>query len=328
MDILVIAEHKDGTVHRMTWEAVAAAQSLAKDLDLTTAVLVMGEEISTMANDAASKKVNEVLTVQHPLLATYVADGYTQAIKKVIEKESPTYLLMGHTYMARDFFPKVSGALGKPFLPDNVGYRLENHSPVFTKQVFQGKLLADVVPSGEGPYFITFQSAAFQADEVEPGQGASIREISVDLDESAIKTRSEEPFQEAVGQVDLSSAELIVAVGRGIGKEENLSTVHNLAEVLGAQLAASRPVVDSEWLPPYHQVGSSGQTVSPKLYLALGVSGAIQHVVGMKGSQNVVVINKDPNAPFFELADYGIVGDITEIVPQLTEAIQDLKTSG
>ncbi|MEE9167239.1 MAG: electron transfer flavoprotein subunit alpha/FixB family protein [Candidatus Neomarinimicrobiota bacterium] len=328
MDILVVAENKNGGIHRMSWEALAAAQSLAKELDLTTALLVMGYEVSGAVETGVSKDVDELLVLRHPLLAHYSADGFSEALNQVIEQESPTYVFMGHTYMVRDFFPKVSGILNIPFFADNVGYRVENHSPVFIKQVFQGKLLADVVPTGDGPLLITFQSATFQADEVTEGSGAPVRDVSIDLDESAIKTHSEEPFQEAAGQVDLSSAELIVAVGRGIGKEENLPLIKKLADVLGAQLAASRPVVDAEWLPSFRQVGSSGQTVSPKLYLALGISGAIQHLVGMKGSQNIVVINKDPNAPFFEIADFGIVADIVEIVPKLTEAIQELKTSG
>lgn len=325
MDILVVVEHKNGTVHRMSWEAVAASQFMKKDMGLEASVLVMGNEVASVAEEMTTKNIEEVLVINHPLLADYSADGYTHALKQVIETESPTYVIMGHTYMVRDFFPKVSAAMGKPFLGDNIGYKVENGSPVFTKQVFQGKLLADITPVGDGPYLITFQSAAFQSDTVEDGSGAPIRDISINLDESMIKTTSEPPFQEAVAQVDLSSAELIVAVGRGIGKKENMDVVQKLAEVLGAQLAASRPVVDAEWLPTYHQVGSSGQTVAPKLYLALGISGAIQHVVGMKGSKNIIAINKDPDAPIFELADYGVVGDIHEITPKLVAAVKSVR---
>lgn len=325
MDILVVAEHQNGTVHRMTWEAIAASQSIVKELGITVGVLVMGENVSGLAEKIAVRDVNEVLVLNHPILADYSSDGNSQALKQVIEAESPTYVIMGHTYMVRDFFPKVSAALGKPFLGDNIGFKVENGSLIFTKQVFQGKLLADIVPVGQSPYLVTFQSAAFQSDSGEDGSGAPIRNISVNLDETVIKTKSEQPFQEEIAQVDLTSADLIVAIGRGLGKEENLEIIRNLANVLGAQLAASRPVVDSEWLPSYHQVGSSGQTVAPKLYFALGISGAIQHVVGMKGSKNIIAINKDPDAPFFELADYGIVGDMMEIVPKITNAIQVAK---
>ena len=328
MDILIVIEHNSGTIHRMSWEAVAAGQSLAKDLELTTGVLVMGSGTDALSDEIAGKNVDEVITVDHPLLTDYSAEGYAHALSQVVESESPTYVIMGHTYMVRDFLPKVSVVLGKPLLGDNIAYHVKNDAPVFTKQVFHGKLHADVVAGGEGPYLVTFQSGTFHSDAVESGQGAPVRHLSVHLEESMIKTHSEAPFQEAAAEVDLSSAEVIVAVGRGIGTYDNVEMIKKLASVIGAQLAASRPVVDAAWLPSYHQVGSSGQTVAPKLYLALGISGAIQHVVGMKGSQNIVVINKDADAPLFEIADYGIVGDILEIVPKLTQAIQGLKTSG
>jgi len=324
MDILVVVEHKEGTIHRMSWEAVAAGQSMAKDLDLTAGVLIMGDDVAGLAEEMSTKKMKEVLLVNHSLLSDYSSDGYSQALKQVIKVESPTYVCMGHTYLVRDFFPKVSAAIGKPFLGDNIGYTIKNGAPVFSKQVFQGKFLADITPVGESPYLISFQSAAFQADTIEEGSGIPIRELSVDLDESTIKTKSEQPFQETDTQVDLSSADLIVAVGRGVGKEENMGNIKTLAEVLGAQIAASRPVIDSEWLPSYHQVGSSGQTVAPKLYFALGISGAIQHVVGMKGSKNIIAINKDPDAPIFELADYGVVGDLHEITPKLIAAVESV----
>ncbi|MFQ6675776.1 MAG: electron transfer flavoprotein subunit alpha/FixB family protein [Fidelibacterota bacterium] len=327
MDILVVIERRGNAVHRMSWEAMAAGQALAKALGLTAGALVLGDDVTGLAEEVASSILDEVLLCHHPLLSAYSPDGYARALKQIIESESPRYVITGHTYMARDFLPKVSAMIPAPFLADNVAFRVENGGAVFTKQVFMGKLVADVVPSGDGPCLVSFQAAAFQADAVEKGPGAPVREVAVELEESIIRSRSEEPFQETRAQVDLSAADLIVAVGRGLGKAENLEAVKELATVLGAQLAASRPVVDAGWLPSYHQVGSSGQTVNPKLYLALGISGAIQHVVGMKGSQNIVVINKDPDAPLFELADYGVVGDIHEIVPKLTEAIRAEKSA-
>jgi len=326
MDILVVLEHSQNQLNRMSWEAVAAGQNLAKDLGLSVSILVMGNEIESLTNEAASRDVSEVLTAEHPLLKSYSADGYAQALTQIIEKENPKYVIMGHTYMVRDFMPKVSALLKKPLLADNISYRIDSGNLVLTKQVFSGKLVGDVIPEGDGPFIITFQSAAFQSDDVQKGSGAEIRSVEVTLDNSMIKSTSEEPFQETAAAVDLSSADLIVAVGRGIGKEENLDLIKKLAEALGAEIASSRPIVDSGWLPPYHQVGSSGQTVAPKMYLALGISGAIQHVVGMKGSKNVVVINKDPDAPLFELADYGIVGDILEIIPKLSEAVTQAKS--
>jgi len=324
MDILIFLEHHKDNVHRMSMEAIAAGQAMAKDLGGSAAAIILGDGTDELAQQVSGTNLEEVMVVNHSLLGGYSADGYAQAVRQVVEAEQPNYVIAGHTYQARDFLPKVSAMLSRPLMADNVSYRMENGSPVFTRQVFQGKMAADSKPTGEAPWIITFQSAAFQEDAVESGT-AEIRAVDVTLDESMIRTKSEEPFQEAAGEVDLSAASLIVAIGRGIGKEENLPMVQELADTLGAQIGSSRPVVDAGWLPPDHQIGSSGQTVAPQLYLALGISGAIQHVVGMKGARNVIVINKDPDAPIFELADYGIVGDILEIIPKLTEAIRAAK---
>ncbi len=323
MDILIVLEHRNGNIHRMSWEAIAAGQAMAKDLGGSAAALILGNSADDLAKQAGSKKLQEVLVGNHNLLESYSADGYAEALRQVVEAEQPKYVIAGHTYQTRDFLPKVSALLGKPLMADNVGYHMENDSLVFTRQVFQGKMAADSLPTGESPWLATFQSAAFQEDTIESGN-AEVRTIDITLDESMIKSKAEQPFQEAAGEVDLSASNLIIAIGRGIGKEENLTVVKELADTLGAQIGSSRPVVDAGWLPPDHQVGSSGQTVAPQLYIALGISGAIQHVVGMKGARNVVVINKDPDAPMFELADYGIVGDLLEIVPKLTEAIKKL----
>ncbi len=321
MDILIILEDNNGNIHRMGLESIVAAQQLGSELGLSTGALVMGANADALAEEASQYNVDEVIKVNDPLLASYSADGYSEAVKQIIEQENPTYVLFGHTYQVRDYAPRVSAKLMKPFLVDNVALSTEGGKVVFTKQMFNAKLFSDVIPSGEGPYLVSFQSAAFSADNAASGS-ASVREGSVNLDASMIKTESEEPFQEEAGGVDLTSADLIVSVGRGIGKEENIPLAQELAKALGAELASSRPVVDAGWLPSAHQVGSSGQSVSPKMYLALGISGAIQHVVGMKGSKNIVAINKDPEAPIFEIADYGVVGDVLEIVPKLTEALQ------
>ena len=326
MSILVGVEENNGTVHRMSWEALAGAQAVGRDLGLPVSVVLMGEDVSGLANSFQSKDVQEILTVENTLLGGYSADGFSSALSQVIEAESPKYVIMGHTYMVRDFLPRVSAKLRIPFLADNIDYSVNEGSLVLSKQVFAGKLVADTILNSDGPCIISFQSASFQEEDVTEGSGAAARAVSVSLEESAIHSTSGDPFQEAAGAVDLSSAEVIVSVGRGIGKEENLPMVKDLAQAMGAEVASSRPVVDAGWLEPYHQIGSSGQTVAPKLYLALGISGAIQHVVGMKGSKNIILINKDPEAPLFELADYGIIGDILEIVPKLTEALLGAKT--
>ena len=324
MDILIVLEESNGQIHRMGLESIAAGQRLSDEMGLTAGALVLGGNADGLADQVSKYQLGEVLKVNDALLESYSADGYSEAVKQIIDQENPTYVLFGHTYQVRDYVPRLSAKLNKPFLVDNIAIRVENGQPIFTKQMFNAKLSADVEANGSGPFLVSFQSAAFSMDAAAAGS-ASIRESTVQLDTAMIRTKSEPPFQEEAGGVDLTSADIIVSIGRGIGKEENIPLAVELSKALGGELAASRPVVDSGWLPSAHQIGSSGQSVSPKLYLALGISGAIQHVVGMKGSKNIVSINKDPDAPIFEISDYGVVGDILEIIPKLTEAIQALK---
>ncbi len=321
MNILVVLEENNGSLHRMSLEAIVAAQSIAKDLGITAGALAIGPNAEFLASEVSGYDLSEVLTVSHDLLADYSSDGYAEAVKQIVENENPDYVLFGHTYQVRDFVPKVSARLNKPFLADNVAVTVSDNRVVFIKPVFNAKLAGQVSPVGDGPYLVSFQSAAYQAEALIRGTCSS-RAVSINLTSDRIKTQSEPPFQEDVGDVDLTAADVVVSVGRGIGKEENIPLAKDLAKALSAELGSSRPVVDAGWLSSSRQVGSSGQSVAPKMYLALGISGAIQHVVGMKGSKKIVVINKDPEAPIFEIADYGVVGDILEIMPKLTEALQ------
>ena len=321
MDILIVIEENNGKVHRMGLESITAAQTMAKDRGLSIAALVMGSNADELATQVSNYDIGEVLKLEHDLLSSYSSDGYAEAVKQVVEKESPKYVFFGHTYQVRDYVPKISAKLMKPFLVDNVLMNSDGEETVFTKQMFNAKLYSDMIAMDEGPLLTSFQSAAYSSDNAAEGS-ASFRDVNINLDSSMIKTQSEDPFQEESGGVDLTSAEIIVSVGRGIGKEENVPMAKDLAKAIGGELASSRPVVDAGWLSSTHQIGSSGQSVSPKMYLALGISGAIQHVVGMKGSKNIVAINKDPEAPIFEIADYGVVGDVLEIVPKLSEALE------
>lgn len=323
MDILVILENSQGSMHRMSAEAIAAAQTLARELNMSIGALVFGPDSDKIAEKASTFELQEVLVIKNELLNEYSPDAYSETMIQVMGETEPKFVFAGHTYQARDILPKVSARLKRPLISDVTGFTHENGSPVFLRQMFGAKLAAEIVPNGDGPAIVSFQSAAFQADQAAPGS-AGIREIQVVLDSDRIRVHSEEPFQEDTGGVDLSNAEKIVSIGRGIGKEENLQIIRDLAVELKAELGCSRPIVDASWLPAPHQVGSSGQTVSPKLYFALGISGAIQHMVGMKGSSNIVAINKDPEAPIFEIADYGIVGDILEIIPKLTETLKEV----
>ena len=328
--ILVVAEQRDGTLNRATWETIAAAQQLASggagSSDRSIAIAVLGSNTVAAANElaaAAAVDVRQVLAVDHAALEFYTPDAYTAALDQVVAEVGPSLLLLPHTYQTRDFAPKLAARLGRALITDVTRLKTAGGDTLCVRPMFQGKLMADVVPQGPTPHLVTIQIGAFRADQVAKGASpAPVRAIRVTLDVATIREKPEPPFREAKQAVDLSQAERIVAVGRGIKAQEHLPVAEKLAAALGAELAASRPICDSGWLPMERQVGSSGQTVAPKLYLALGISGAIQHLVGMKGARTIVAINKDPDAPIFEVADYGIVGDLFEIAPAIVEALK------
>ncbi|HWY44918.1 MAG TPA: electron transfer flavoprotein subunit alpha/FixB family protein [Candidatus Sulfotelmatobacter sp.] len=327
MKILVVAEHRQGKWNNASFETLAAAQQIAGATSSNVSAVVLGRGVSAFAEELAGKAVVEVLAVEHELLAEYTPDGYCIALKQVIEAAKPDLVLFPHTYQVRDFAPKLAAMLGKGMIGDCVGYRSEGGKLVFVRQMFQGKTVADVTFLGDGPWFASFQAGAFRADLVQAHASgkAPVNAASVQLTATQIRTKPLELFKEAKSAVDLTQAPLIVAIGRGIKAPENIPQAEAVARAMGAEIAASRPICDEGWLPMERQIGSSGQTVAPKLYLALGISGAIQHVVGMKGARTIVAINKDQNAPIFEIADYGVVGDIFEIMPALTEELQKTK---
>jgi len=329
MKILVITELRQGKWNNASFETLAAAQQIAKDTSSAVSALVIGKGVTAFAEELAGKNIAEVLRVEHDLLEAYTPDGYCVALKQVIENAKPDLVLFPHTYQVRDFAPKLSAMLGKGMIGDCIGYRNESGKLVFVRQMFQGKTAADVTFTGAAPWFASFQSGAFRADllAAHPLGKAPVNSVTVSLSAEQIRTKPLDLFKEAKSAVDLTQAPLIVAIGRGIKAPENIPQAEALAKALGGEIAASRPICDEGWLPMERQIGSSGQTVAPKLYLALGISGAIQHVVGMKGARTIVAINKDSNAPIFEIADYGVVGDIFEIMPALTEALEKAKTS-
>ncbi len=318
--ILVVLENQRGKIHPFSIEAVAAGQKFANELGLKLSILCMGENVDELKDQASNFKTNNLIVAKHDLITMYSADGYSKVLSDVIREHNPKFTLLGHSYMVRDFLPRVSGKLNMPFVSDIISVDFNNGNPLFSKQVFNAKLATSIQTSADNS-LLSFQSAAFSSDDIEMGGADSTIDFNVELNEVDIKSTSEPEFQESSSGVDLSTAELIVSVGRGIESEDNLPIAESLAKSLGAEIASSRPVVDMGWLPPYRQVGSSGQVVSPKLYFSVGVSGAIQHVVGMKGSKNVIAINKDEDAPIFEIADYAVIGDLMEIVPKLTEAL-------
>jgi electron transfer flavoprotein alpha subunit len=322
--VLVVLEHRGGAYNRMSWEALAAGQQIAAAAGQPLSAVILGSDLESLSGELANKKLDKAYRVEHALLKDYTADGYVSALEQFIKKLDPSFVVFPHTYQVRDFAPRLAARFGQVLLPDMVGLRRDGDSFVFVRQLFQGKLNADYRHAASGLCFLSVQAGAFRAESLEAGS-TSVEAFAPQLDASAIRSKQEAPFREAAQTVDLSSAPIIVSVGRGIKEQDNLPIVEELAKALGGELAASRPICDNGWLPMERQVGSSGQTVSPKLYLAVGISGAIQHLVGMKGSKTVVAINKDENAPIFEVADYGIVGDLFEIVPALTEAVKKAK---
>jgi electron transfer flavoprotein alpha subunit len=323
MSILAILEQRAGQWNRQSFEALAAAAKIAQLQNLPLQAAILGTNLQELGKQAAGCGVERVHLLEHALLADYTPDGYTAALEQLIHRQDPKVVVLPHTYQVRDFAPKLATRLNTALISDVVDVKSDASKLTFVRQLFQGKLNADVQAGGE-LQIVSIQAGAFRAAESN-GAAGQVEEFHPELDASKIRSHPEEPFREAQRSVDLGAAQIIVSVGRGIKEKDNMPVVEQLAEALGAELAASRPICDNGWLPMERQVGSSGQTVSPKLYLAVGISGAIQHLVGMKGSQTIVAINKDENAPIFESADYAAVGDLFEIVPALVDEIKKVK---
>lgn len=324
--ILVVVEQREGKLNRVSMETLTGAQTLAAATGWALEAAVAGSGVGEIANEIAKTKVTKVYDVESSKLEPYTPDGFVAALKQFIEQKQPKLVLMPHTYQVRDFAPKLAATLNRALISDAVGYKYEGGKLLFTRQMFQGKFAADVAFVGEGPYFATFQNGAFRGDQVQQGDAAApIETVNVEVADAVVRNKPEAPFKEAKQAVDLTQAEIIVAVGRGIKEQKNIEIAKQLAEALGGEIAASRPICDSGWLPMDRQVGSSGQTVAPKLYLALGISGAIQHVVGMKGARTIIAINKDSEAPIFEIADIAVVGNLFDIVPPLIEEVKKAK---
>ena len=317
MSVLVVAEQRDGALSRASWEAIAAAQQAASSVR----VAVVGSGLDAAAGELAGSGAERVIVAEDPALQVYTADGYVMALGAVIAEQQPSLVFFPHTYQTRDFAPALAARLNRALITDVTAIKKDG-GLLFVRPMFQGKLSADVAPMGPAPHLVTIQIGAFRADAATRGGEAPIEKAALHIDAAKIRQKPEAPFREAKQAVDLSQAARIVSVGRGIKAQENLKIAEQLAQALGAELSASRPICDAGWLPMERQIGSSGQTVAPKLYVALGISGAIQHLVGMKGSRTIVAINKDPDAPIFEVADYGIVGDLFEVVPAMIAELQ------
>src|SRR6516162_9447882 len=323
--ILVVVEQREGKLNRVSWETVTAGQAIAAATGWTLEAAVVGA--ASAASEVAAKKVAKVYAIESPKLEPYTPDAFAVGLKQFLTAHPAKLVLMPHTYQVRDFVPKLATSMGRTVISDCIGFKHEGGKLVFTRQMFQGKLAADVSFTGDAPWFATFQNGAFRGDQAEAGASAApVETVQIDIADDVVRNRPQEVFKEAKQAVDLTQAEIIVAVGRGIKEQKNIEIAKQLADALGGDLAASRPICDSGWLPMDRQIGSSGQTVAPKLCVALGISGAIQHIVGMKGSRAIVAVNKDSEAPIFEIADYAIVGNLFDIVPPLIEEVKKAKT--
>ncbi|MEO7539168.1 MAG: electron transfer flavoprotein subunit alpha/FixB family protein [Pyrinomonadaceae bacterium] len=320
--ILVFIEHRDCVLNKTSLEAITAAQSIGKDMGLKVTAVIPCDKDCALAQEIAGYALEKVIVAKNEKLGMYTPDGYADSWEQVIKATSPQYVVMAHTYQVRDFAPKVAARVGREVVGDCIRYRVNGEQLTLTRRIFLGKLDADVIVGGDAPYFITFQAGAFRGDNAEKGTAAV---ETMDVSVGDVRMTPEPPFQEAKATVDLSKSEIIVAVGRGIKSQENIALAQQLADALGADLAASRPICDADWLPIDRQIGSSGQTVAPKVYIGLGISGAIQHIVGMKNAGTIVAINKDSEAPIFDIADYGIVGDLFDVVPVMIEEIKKAK---
>jgi len=326
--ILVIVEQREGKLNRVSWETLAAGQAIASDTGWSLEAAVVGTGVDAIASEVAAKKLGKVSDVESSAFTPYTADAFSAGLKQFLENKQPRLVLMPHTYQVRDFVPKLATAMGRAVISDSIGYRKDGEKLLFTRQMFQGKFSADVLFTGDPPWFVTFQSGAFRGDKIEAGASAApVETVNIDIPANISRNHPQPVFKEAKQAVDLTQAEIIVSVGRGIKEQKNIELAKQLAEALGGEIAASRPICDSGWLPMDRQIGSSGQTVSPKLYLALGISGAIQHVVGMKGARSVVAVNKDSEAPIFEIADVAVVGNLFDIVPPLIEEVKKAKSA-
>ena len=327
MKILLITEQRDAQWNKVSFETLTAAQQMAQQTNATLSAVVIGKDVAPLAGELAAFQLDEVLLIEHDLLEKYTPDAFTIALRQAIDSAKPELILFPHTYQIRDYAPKLAASLGKGMIGDCIGYRHENDQLIFVRQMFQGRTAGDVVFTGAAPWFASFQSSAFRADTAAKHAAgkAPIKPFAVELKPDQIRTKPLELFREAKQAVDLTQAPILVSVGRGIKAPENIALAEKLARLMGGEVSASRPICDEGWLPMDRQIGSSGQTVAPKLYLALGISGAIQHVVGMKAARTIAAINKDANAPIFEVADYGVVGDLFEIVPAL---IAELEKAG
>jgi len=322
-NVLVIVDSGENSIRQVSHEAISLARELTSDSEGVVSALIAGSNLGEAAERLTQSPADVIQVLDHESLAPFDPEVWCTALNEVIRSRQPDLVLMGQTYRNMDLAPRLSARLRTALVTGCTGYRKDSGEVLFVRPMFRGKLNADIRLQSPKPWLVTIQPGAFNVNEA--AGSAQVEHLELEVPPTA---RSWEPLgtsEVARERVDLSRADVIVGVGRGIKKQENLRLAEDLADVLHAEIGASRPVVDSNWLERDRQIGSSGQTVSPRLYISLGISGAIQHVVGIKNSGCIVAVNNDPNAPIFNLATYGIVGDIEAIVPLLTQHLRQIQ---
>ena len=324
--VWVIAEHEGGTLKTVSFELLGEGGRLAKGLGEELAAVLVGNDVAGLVKPLGAYGADKVYLIEHKLLEPYTTDAYTDVLAAVIARHKPSIVLFGATINGRDLAPRVAARLRVGLTADCTGLEIdEKKRLVQIRPAFGGNIMASIV-SHSRPQMATVRPRVMKTPKPDETRNPEVERVEVTLDPVTVRTKVLERVRELTKPSEkIEEAQIIVSCGRGIGKQEQLKLAYELAEVLGAAVGGSRPIVDCGWLPHQQQVGQSGKTVSPRLYLAAGISGTIQHRIGMQSSDTIIAINKDPEAPIFNLANLGVIGDLFQIVPKLTEQLRTLR---
>ncbi len=323
--IFVLAEHRQGQIRDITYEMLTKGREIAEKTNAELTAIILGKDVREHAK-ALAEYAKTVILVQDSKLENFNSEAYRKTLTALVQEHKPSLVLIGHTSFGIDFAPRLATALNLPMGTDCVDLTLENGTLTLTRQMFGGKVNAKVTVRKAETYIVTIRQATFQPQKPTPPANGQIIETPSKLTEEITEKHFIQYVLPPPGGVDISAAEKLIGIGRGIKDVANIPQVEELAKTMGAVVSCSRPIVDKGWLPSDRQVGTSGKTVKPKLYIALGISGAFQHVLGMKSSDLIIAVNKDPKAPIFSFADYGVVEDLFKIVPPLKNRINETRT--
>jgi electron transfer flavoprotein alpha subunit len=322
-DVIVLVEHRSNQVESITYQILAAGRNLANGLGGQLLALVIGHEPGRITESLCDKGMDKILTVDEPALRHAGPEAHAHVIAEVARQTEPRVVLVGYSLVGMELAPAIAAKLGAPAMTNCIDVELREEALLVTRPLFDGTRHAQILLDNTGPAVVALQKGTTPAPQL-AANTAPVERFHVDLQNISFRSRLLEVIEEPPSGIDISKAELVVSVGRGIGEKEKISMIQELADALGGVMGCSRPIVDVGWLPRDRQVGSSGKNVAPKVYIACGISGASQHLSGMSESRRIIAINKDANAPIFQLAHYGVVGDLLEVVPALTEAAKKI----